>query len=259
MIANRSFASDALGERLRYRVVRGQGEGPLPVAYLLHGRGDTAASWEPVLDDLARLPLIAIMPDAPWSARASYYVDSQHTAGRSVERAIAIDLVAEVDRTFPTIADRAHRIVAGYSMGGYGAVRLGLAHPDVFSGVAALSPAVYVPEPPAGSSAREAGAFGSGQVVFDPARYRELAYPALLAAYPADLDLRVAVAAGGTEPPHPGAPAALAIATQARAFAEAADRTPGIHATYREYPGGHDFGVWRPALLDALRQLLPPR
>jgi enterochelin esterase-like enzyme len=251
----RSFRSAALGETVRYAVVRGDGDGPLPVVYLLHGRGDSAASWEPVLGELRRLPSIAIMPDAPWSARASYYVDSLHRSGRAVETALSRDLVAEVDARFPTIVDRTGRLVAGYSMGGYGAVRLALAHPATFSAAVVLSPAVYVPEPPEGSSAREFGAFGRGAARYDPERYRELAYPGLLAAHPAHHDLRLAVAVGDTEAAHPGAPSGLALAAQAQALAEAAGRTPGIRSSFRTYPGGHDFGVWRPALLGALQDL----
>ena len=47
-------------------------------------------------------------------------------------------------------------------MGGYGAIRYSLAHPDLFGASIVLSPAVYVPKPPSDSSTREFGAFGKG-------------------------------------------------------------------------------------------------
>ena len=48
-------------------------------------------------------------------------------------------------------------------MGGYGALRYSLAHPDLFGAAIVLSPAVYFPEPPSDSSTREFGAFGKGK------------------------------------------------------------------------------------------------
>ena len=56
--------------------------------YLLHGRGDSMSAWtqmKSTLDELIAAeeipPTIAIMPDAPWSSRASYYVDSAYKGG----------------------------------------------------------------------------------------------------------------------------------------------------------------------------------
>ena len=106
------------------------------------------------------------MPDAPWSSRASYYVDSGYRGadpGRAVETAFTVDLVGHVDATYRTLANRSGRGIAGYSMGGYGAMRYSLAHPELFGAAIVLSPAVYFPEPPADSSTREFGAFGSNQ------------------------------------------------------------------------------------------------
>jgi len=52
---------------------------------------------------------------------------------------IADDLVAYVDKTYRTIPDRMSRGLAGHSMGGYGAIRIGMKRPDVFSSIYALS------------------------------------------------------------------------------------------------------------------------
>ncbi|WP_155806810.1 hypothetical protein [Leifsonia xyli] len=54
MIAHHSLASPTLGEELRGTVVWPETLARLPVVSLLHGRADTAESWEPVLGDLAR-------------------------------------------------------------------------------------------------------------------------------------------------------------------------------------------------------------
>ena len=149
--------------------------------YLLHGRGDSMSAWTQVKGRLDQLiadgaipATIAIMPDAPWSTRASYYVDSQYkgsdrkgtNAGRPVETAFTKDLIQHVDSTYRTLAARDGRVVGGYSMGGYGAIRYSLAHPDLFVSSIVLSPAVYIPKPPNDSSTREFGAFGHGRDLF---------------------------------------------------------------------------------------------
>ncbi|KRC47269.1 hypothetical protein ASE16_18285 [Leifsonia sp. Root227] len=259
MLEQRSFISRAIGDDLRYTlIVPDDVPGPLPVVYLLHGRGDSAASWEPVLDDLRALPVIAVLPDAPWSERASYYVDSAHRAGRQVETALTGDLVDHVEARLPegrAAAGRASRTVAGYSMGGYGALRFGLAHPQLFGQVVALSPAAYDPEPPAGSSARTFGAFGVGDTVYEADRYRTLSIRAALDGY-AGMPLSIDLAVGDAEQPHPGAPDALSLVSQTAAIARLAADTRGITVRARTYPGAHDFTVWRPALLDALSGLL---
>ena len=93
-------------------------------------------------------PTIAIMPDAPWSSRASYYVDSAYRGadpGRQVETAFTTDLIQNVDSTYRTIPSRDGRVIGGYSMGGYGAMRYSIAHPDLFAASIVLSPAVYFP------------------------------------------------------------------------------------------------------------------
>lgn len=261
MIEKRSFVSRALGGPVRYTLVAPESvSGPVPIVYLLHGRGDTSASWAPVLDDLSALPLIAVLPDAPWNSRASYYVDSAHRDGLQVETALTRDLVGHAEARLPgglAVAGRASRIVGGYSMGGYGALRFGLAHPELFSRAIALSPAAYDPEPPPGSSARAFGAFGVGDLAYDPERYRALGHPAMLDAYPG-LPLDLTVAVGDAEEPHPGAPAALSLASQAAVLARRAAAVPAVTVRLRTYPGGHDFAVWRPALLDALRDSLRP-
>ena len=128
-----------------------------PVLYLLHGRGDSKSAWTQMKGTLDELiasgdiqPTIAIMPDAPWSSRASYYVDSAYTGadpGRPVETAFTKDLIAHVDATYRTVANRTGRGVAGYSMGGYGAIRYSLAHPDLFGAVDRAQPGRVRPDP----------------------------------------------------------------------------------------------------------------
>src|SRR5262249_19140584 len=152
------------------------GAGRYPVLYLLHGRGHTKEAWTQVKSQLDQMirdgdvpPLIAIMPDAPWSERGSWYVDSACTGtanpGRRVETAFPRDLVTAVDARYRTAAGRDARIIGGNSMGGAGALRFALAHQDLFGSALILSPAVYTPLPPIESNTRIYGGFGRGESV----------------------------------------------------------------------------------------------
>ena len=114
-------------------------EGPFPVLYLLHGLSDDHTIWhrrtsiERYVQDL---PLIVVMPDTG----RGFYTDAKE--GMAWETAIVRDLVNYVDKMFPTIPTRRGRCLAGLSMGGYGAVKLALKHPDLFSAAVSHSGAL---------------------------------------------------------------------------------------------------------------------
>ena len=78
---------------------------------------------------VAGLPLVVVMPDGGrgWYANA--------LAGDAFEDDLVNDVVGLVDRTFPVRADRSGRAIGGLSMGGYGAVKVGLKHPDIFGSI----------------------------------------------------------------------------------------------------------------------------
>lgn len=268
----RSFASVTLAQDLSYHLYLPPGyDGTAvqryPVIYLLHGRGDKMAAWTTIKPDLDRLinagripPLIAIMPDAPASRRAGYYIDSRFTgsehpklpAGEPLESAFTNDLIAHVDATYRTNPDRSSRIVAGYSMGGYGALRYSLAHPELFGAAIVLSPAVYFPLPPPDSSTREFGAFGNAANAFDPEIYTAKNYPALIPAFVArGLPLIMFIAVGDDE--RPIADPALAahdLDYEAHTLYNKIRRVPRISAQLRVIDGPHDWATWRPTFLE---------
>lgn len=273
-----SFHSPALGRELSYLVALPANyetakDRRYPVLYLLHGRGDNMRAWAGIVPDLRRLaaegripPLIAIMPDADSSRRAGYYIDSMFTgsqtpplpAGEAMETALIRDLIAHVDATCRSQADRTGRIVAGYSMGGYGALRFSLAHPELFSAAIVLSPAVYVPLPPRDSSTREFGAFGKEAKIFDDDVYAALNYPALLAGFEAKgLPLAMFIGVGDDEAVHPEpAEAVHDLDYEAHRLYNRMRRVPGVRAELRVVDGGHNWRVWQPLLLEALAHLL---
>lgn len=72
------------------------------------------------------------------------------------ESYISCELVAYIDRHYRTLARAESRGIAGHSLGGYGALRIGIRHPDVFSAIYALNPCCLTPRfavPPDAASA----------------------------------------------------------------------------------------------------------
>lgn len=260
--------SAALGANIDYTVYLPYGyDGSgarYPVLYLLHGRGDTMTAWTQVKSDLDRLievgevpPVIAVMPDAPWSSRGSYYVDSSYTGtddpGRPVETALTRDLISHVDSTYRSAAHRGARMVGGYSMGGAGALRFALAHQDLFAHALVLSPAVYTPQPPSDSSAREFGGYGNGTAKFDEAVYERLSYPALLSGLDRDRSVRMFIAVGddewmAPEPQHD-------LDFEAAKLYNTIRRSNAVAAQFRVLDGGHEWTVWRQGFIDGLKHL----
>ena len=121
-----------------------------PVIYYLHG-----FTWSDSLmiadDKFDRLldeaiathrirPVIVVMPDQHTRFRGSFYTNSSLTGDWA--DFTGQDLVEYVDRTYRTIPSGSSRGVAGHSMGGQGAIKMGMLFPGVFSSVYALSPAV---------------------------------------------------------------------------------------------------------------------
>jgi S-formylglutathione hydrolase FrmB len=119
-----------------------------PVVYLLHGYGgrdDTFTSRLANLPESAdRLAaaqgfseMIVVTPNAFSLHKGSMYSDSVTTG--NWESFIAEDLVAFVDSHYRTIATRIGRGLAGHSMGGYGAIRIAMKRPGVFSSLYIMS------------------------------------------------------------------------------------------------------------------------
>jgi S-formylglutathione hydrolase FrmB len=117
-----------------------------PVLYFLHdGQGDEAVLFrQGVIDALdaemraGRLPeMIVVCP----RGSGTWWVDAQD-GKRRMASFLSDDLVPFVDAGYRTRASRHGRLVAGISMGGYGALRWALARPDLFVAAGGLSPAL---------------------------------------------------------------------------------------------------------------------
>ncbi len=120
----------------------------LPLLVMLHGYYGDHTDWvnQGHLDEAATDlilageidPLIILMPDGD----NSFYING---AQGDYESYVIAELIPAVDEVFPTAATRQARFIGGLSMGGYGALYLGLRHPDLFSAIGAHSPAIFEP------------------------------------------------------------------------------------------------------------------
>ena len=122
-------------------IVPDEGPGPFPVFYLLHGLSDDHTAWLrwSNIDAYVRgLPLIVVMPNG----ERGFYTDAVDRPRLAFETNLVRDIVGFVDRTFQTIPTREGRVIAGLSMGGYGAVKLALKYPDLFCAAVSHSGAV---------------------------------------------------------------------------------------------------------------------
>jgi enterochelin esterase-like enzyme len=109
-----------------------------PVVYWLHGSGG----------GLSGIPVVARHFDAAIRAgktppslvvfvnglEMGMYVDWSNGAA-PVESVIVRDLVPHIDAEYRTIATREGRLLDGFSMGGYGAARLGFKYPEMFRAI----------------------------------------------------------------------------------------------------------------------------
>jgi len=112
---------------------------PWSVFYLLHGLSDDHTIWmrrTSIERYVAELPLVVVMPDGG----RGWYTNA--VEGYAYEDDLIKDIVGLIDRTFPVKAERAGRAIGGLSMGGYGAVKLGLKHHEMFASVNSHSGAV---------------------------------------------------------------------------------------------------------------------
>jgi S-formylglutathione hydrolase FrmB len=123
-----------------------------PVVYALHGYSIGAEQWAQEIHvpqtvegafALGAKEMIVVLPDSKTMHNGSMYSSSVTTG--DFENYIARDMVAYIDAHYRTIAKRTSRGLAGHSMGGYGATRIGMKHADVFGSLYIMSPCCLEP------------------------------------------------------------------------------------------------------------------
>ena len=167
------YDSKSVGARRRMNVYTPPGYSAArkyPVLFLLHGIGGDETEWERwvtpdvILDNLLAdgelVPMIAVMPNgrAMPNDRAGGDIFSMDSvkAFAAFDRDLLGDIIPAIEARYSVQADREHRALAGYSMGGGQTLNIGLAHLDTFAWIGAFSsapntkaPAKLVPDPAA--------------------------------------------------------------------------------------------------------------
>jgi len=123
-----------------------------PTLYLIHGTAFEQGGW--LYDGVPRVadvqmslgvlpPFIIVMPGADMRAgEASKYSWTNRGPG-SYEDFVVNELIPYIDQTYSTWASREGRAIGGISRGGYWAIEIAFAHPDLFSAVGGHSPSVF--------------------------------------------------------------------------------------------------------------------
>ncbi len=141
-----TFESPAAKARVSYHLFtppayEREPERRFPVVYWLHGSGgglpgipQVAARFARAIEDGKAPPCLVVfgngMPDG-------MYVDWKDGSA-PLETVIVKELLPHVDASYRTIARREGRLLDGYSMGGYGAARLGFKYPELFRAVSMM-------------------------------------------------------------------------------------------------------------------------
>jgi S-formylglutathione hydrolase FrmB len=158
------FHSASLGREVPYAVslppsYRTSPERRYPLVIFLHGMFNDERDWErrgvqAALDALRAKGQVGEFIVAIPRGENSFYINARQ--GERYEDAIVQDFLPFIERRYRTLGTRAGRLMAGISMGGYGALLIAFKHPQLFAGVAAHCAAIFteVPRPPQGADDR---------------------------------------------------------------------------------------------------------
>ena len=206
-----------------------------PCLWLLHGLSDDHSIWQrrTSIERYAEDAGIAvIMPNM----HRSFYADMKY--GGNYWTHLTEELPRLMGRFFPISFQRDHQAVAGLSMGGYGAAKWLLRHPQRFIGGASLSGVMDIVERVrvARTEQEDSLRLKTLQLVYgdqNPAGTGE--------------DLFALAAQTAQMPDHP--PLLQICGTEDFLYADNLRfrdhaGAVGLHHAYREGPGGHDWGFW---------------
>jgi S-formylglutathione hydrolase FrmB len=137
--------SALLGRTINYRILypikyyaAEKRETRFPVLYLLHGLTGQSSNWlekTRVAGYATHYDVFIVMVEGG----NGWYTDSATVPGDKYESYILSELIPDVEKRFRVSTQREGRAVAGLSMGGYGAIKFGLKHPEMFALAASMS------------------------------------------------------------------------------------------------------------------------
>jgi enterochelin esterase-like enzyme len=211
-----------------------------PVLYLLHGAGNDESAWSEsgrvnlILDNLIAdgklKPLVVVMPYGyayPPASPLAGGADAMKRQRAGFNRDLIDDVIPLVQAGYRVYTDRDHRAIAGLSLGGAQALGLGLSHPELFTRVAGLSPALGAVTSP------EGGGLDLKQLVGDSKKINS--------------QYKLVWVGCGTDD---------TLFNSVQAFSQMLTAS-GVKHTYRESDGAHTWLNWRRYLAEVTPQLFP--
>ena len=225
-------------------------ERPAKTLILLHGYSGGKTDWmlnSPIQDLAARYNLAVACP----AGENSFYLNQKGT-GRAFGDYIGRDLPQFLRDTFGLAKNSEDTLIGGYSMGGFGALRTGLAYSHNYSKIAALSSALIIhqlkelsPEAPSpmANYAYYQQVFGDLKTAADRDCNPEVLICRKLAAGEPVPDIFLACGSEDT------------LVETNRAFRDFL-KEKGVAAQYHESAGNHDWTFWNQYLEPAIRWML---
>ena len=107
--------------------------------FVLYGYTGWGKGWNNIYELAAKYNFALVFP----SGENSFYLDSEASAGK-YGTFIGSELIEYIRKTFSLCYAKEDTFISGLSMGGFGALHTGLAYPDTFGKIAALSSALIV-------------------------------------------------------------------------------------------------------------------
>ncbi len=148
-----SFKGKSVIEEMSYHIIfpKNYNENKsYPVLYMLHGLRDESIFWVEkaklgeiyyeLLEKGQIEPMLLVLPESGFEGR-SWYTNWRTEEGRRYEDYFTKDLVEEVEGRFKC----SKRGITGFSMGGYGAVKLGLKYLGLYSSISSFAGAINFP------------------------------------------------------------------------------------------------------------------
>jgi len=152
VIEEKIIRSSILGKDVRYTVYLpadyDHSERTYPVVYLLHGFTDDNTGWlqfgeinryaDKAIQDGDIPPMIIVMPNGD----SSFYINS-FDGKEKYEDFFIREFMPAVEKTWRIKGEKRYRGIAGFSMGGYGALFYAIKYPNLFAAAAPLSAGIF--------------------------------------------------------------------------------------------------------------------
>ena len=227
-------------------------KGPFRTLYFLHGAQDDpedVMARTRIGDYAMENNIAVVLPEG----NNAFYLDQ--VPGFGYESFITDELIEATRELLPLSPKREDTFIGGYSMGGYGAVRASLLHPEKFAACISLSGALEI---------KRTAYFVRALTPLIPEQLRE---PKVLPGSNYDLfhllrGIKAPEDAGASENEKPVSYPSFYFAcgsddpfiSQTKAFLEAAADSP-LRTECHFTPGGHDFPYWDAALSEVMQWL----